>query len=111
MLRYNKWMRTVSIVSVVAVFGVVLSLFGSAQADAEAPQATTNTTVNAEITLLAACPWDLNRDGTVDDTDLDILLFCWGTCCGICCKADFDSDGKVGAADLAALLGNWGSCP
>ncbi len=107
MLRYNKRMRMVSIVSFVAVFGFVLCLFGSAEA---ATNATMSTTVNAEMTLLAACPWDLNGDKTVDDIDLEILLFCWGTCCGVCCKADFDSDGDVDATDLATLLGNWGTC-
>ena len=111
MLRYNKWMRMVSIVALVAGFGFLLSLFGSAEADAKATQDTINTTVNAETTLLVACPWDLNGDGTVGDIDKEILLFCWGRCCGICCKADFDSDGDVGVPDLLALLGNWGPCP
>ena len=111
MLRHNKWMRTVSIVSLVAVFGFLLSLYGSAEADAKATQDTIDTTVNVETTLLVACPWDLNSDGTVDDFDLEILLFCWGRCCGNCCKADFDADGKVGASDLLALLNNWGDCP
>ena len=111
MLRHNKWMRTVSIVSLVAVFGFLLSLVSSAEADAKATQDTIDTTVNVETTLLVACPWDLNRDGTVDDFDLEILLFCWGSCCGNCCKADFDSNGSVGVSDLLALLENWGDCP
>ena len=111
MLRYNKWMRTVSIVSVVAVFVFVLSLFGSAEADTNLTQGTINTTVNEDTTSLGGCPWDLNRDGTVDSTDQEILFFCWGTCCGVCCRADFDSDGVVSTSDLLDLLFNWGSCP
>lgn len=107
MLRYNKWMRMVSIVSFVAVFGFLLSLVGSA----EAIQDTIDTTVNVETTLLVTCPWDLNRDGTVDKIDNEILLFCWGTCCGSCCSADFDSDGDVDVADFLELLANWGDCP
>ena len=94
MLRYNKWMRMVSIVSLVAGFGFLLSLVDS-----------------AEATQVTPCPWDLNRDGTVDDFDLEILLFCWGTCCGNCCRADFDSNGSVGTTDLLALLQHWGPCP
>ena len=94
MLRYNKWMRMVSIVALVAGFGFLLSLVDS-----------------AEATQSTVCPWDLNGDKTVDDFDLEILLFCWGSCCGNCCAADFDSSGDVGVSDLLDLLDHWGDCP
>jgi fibronectin-binding autotransporter adhesin len=54
---------------------------------------------------------DLNFDGTVDASDLGLLLGAWGNdpCDNaICCPADLDGDGKVNGADLAILLGAWG---
>jgi hypothetical protein len=47
----------------------------------------------------------LNGDGSVDASDLAILLSNWGGS-GI---GDIDSSGTVDAGDLAALLGAWGS--
>lgn len=111
MLRYNKWMRTVSIVSVVVVFVFVLSLFGSAEADTNLTQGTINTTVNEDTTSLGGCPWDLDGSGRVDVDDLKILFFCWGSCCGNCCDADFDDDGDVDTLDLLDLQANYGTCP
>ncbi|MEE8156448.1 MAG: S8 family serine peptidase [Phycisphaerales bacterium] len=54
-------------------------------------------------------PADLNQDGSVNATDLLILLSSWGSC-GDCanCPADLNDDCAVGAADLIVLLGNWG---
>ena len=54
-------------------------------------------------------PADLNQDGSVNATDLLILLSSWGSC-GDCadCPADLNDDCAVGAADLIILLGNWG---
>lgn len=56
----------------------------------------------------AACPGDLDGDGTVAGADLAILLGSWGEQGG---AADLDGDGVVGGADLAVLLGGWGECP
>lgn len=49
---------------------------------------------------------DLNCDGTVNGTDLSLLLANWGTGSGI---ADINGDGIVNGADLAVLLSNWSS--
>jgi PKD repeat protein len=45
---------------------------------------------------------DLNGDGSINATDLALLLSCWGDDC-----ADLNGDGVVGPADLALLLGAW----
>ncbi|MFO0828404.1 MAG: GC-type dockerin domain-anchored protein [Phycisphaerales bacterium] len=47
---------------------------------------------------------DINGDGTVDASDLALLVAAWGTGDA---SADLDGDGIVGAADLATLLGAW----
>jgi hypothetical protein len=57
------------------------------------------------------CRSDLNCDGVVDDTDLDILLACWGsTPKGACAGADINGDGNINASDLSILLSDWGPC-
>ena len=48
---------------------------------------------------------DIDGDGSVDGTDLSILLGYWGPCT---CPADLDGDGMVDGLDLTILLGNWG---
>ncbi len=54
-------------------------------------------------------PGDIDGNGSVDVTDLLILLGAWGPCanCGDC-PADIDGDCIVGVTDLLALLGSWG---
>lgn len=56
------------------------------------------------------CPSDLNGDGTVDATDLGLLLGNFGTC-AFGCIADLDGDQDVDAGDLGLTLGRWGACP
>ena len=53
------------------------------------------------------CPGDLNGDGTVDGTDLALLLAAWNSDDP---TADVDGSGLVDGADLATLLGDWGDC-
>jgi hydroxyacylglutathione hydrolase len=48
---------------------------------------------------------DLDDDGTVNSSDLAILLGAWDT---EGASADLNSDGTVDAEDLATLLANWG---
>jgi Metallo-peptidase family M12/PA14 domain/Bacterial Ig domain/Dockerin type I domain len=48
---------------------------------------------------------DINGDGSVDASDLALLLGAWGTSSQ---SADLNSDGTVDASDLAILLGAWG---
>ena len=48
---------------------------------------------------------DVNGDGTVDASDLAILLGSWGATSG---PSDINQSGLVDAADLATLLGDWG---
>lgn len=59
---------------------------------------------SAVIALTTANPADLDGDGTVNASDLAILLGNWGgTGAG-----DINGDGSVDAGDLAILLSNWG---
>ena len=52
-----------------------------------------------------ACDGDLDHSGTVDASDLAVLLGGWGTGAG-----DVDGNGTTDAADLGILLGAWGTC-
>lgn len=67
----------------------------------------------AELTLSwiveggAACPADLDADGSVDAGDLAVVLAAWGAT-GV--AADLNRDGLVDAGDLAAVLAAWGAC-
>jgi hypothetical protein len=57
----------------------------------------------------AACPADLDGNGTVTGADLGLLLGDWGTP-GTANGSDLTGDGVVTGADLGILLGNWGAC-
>ena len=49
---------------------------------------------------------DLNGDGAIDSTDLDVMRAALGICAG-----DVNYDGVVDGKDLTAVLGAWGlSC-
>lgn len=48
---------------------------------------------------------DLNGDGSVNASDLAVILGAWGTSD---CESDLNGDGVVNALDLAVLLGAWG---
>ncbi|MFM7052713.1 MAG: M14 family zinc carboxypeptidase [Planctomycetota bacterium] len=57
--------------------------------------------------LTAGCPAnpaDINGDGTIDASDLAIMLGNWGSP-GV---GDLNGDGTVGGPDLTILLGSWG---
>lgn len=57
------------------------------------------------------CPGDLDRDGTVDVDDLNLVLSNWGTQVGQCGPGDANGDGVVNVDDLNLVLSNWGeSC-
>jgi hypothetical protein len=51
-------------------------------------------------------PGDLNSDGTVNITDLSILLSSWNTTSA---TADINKDGTVNILDLSILLSNYGT--
>lgn len=55
------------------------------------------------------CPADLTGDGSVDVSDLLVLLGAWGECSG--CASDLNGDGFVDVSDLLMLFAAWGSCP
>ncbi|MDZ4830177.1 MAG: hypothetical protein SGJ09_08285 [Phycisphaerae bacterium] len=57
-------------------------------------------------TLTAPCPGDLDASGSVNASDLGILLGGWGGVLG-----DINGDGTTDAIDLGLLLGAWGACP
>jgi hypothetical protein len=63
------------------------------------------------VTVLRAsapCPADIDGSGTVDGSDLSILLNGWGACDG--CAGDIDGSGVIDGGDLAVLLNSWGGC-
>ena len=63
------------------------------------------------VTVLRAsapCPADIDGSGTVDGSDLSILLNGWGACAG--CAGDIDGSGVIDGGDLAVLLNSWGGC-
>lgn len=53
------------------------------------------------------CAADLDFTGSVEASDLAILLGAWGTGDP---EADLNGNGTVEAADLSLLLGSWGPC-
>ena len=57
------------------------------------------------------CPGDITNGGTVDATDLSIVLAAWGTNGQGEFQADIDDSGLVDGGDLALVLGGWGLCP
>lgn len=66
--------------------------------------------LSAQPTLLLSrrgCSADLDRDGEVGSTDLELLLGAWGQGGA----TDLDGDGVTGAGDVGTLLGRWGPCP
>jgi hypothetical protein len=54
-----------------------------------------------------SCFTDLTSDGTVDVSDLLLVLSDWGNSCGF---ADLNMDGIVDVVDLLAVIGDWGIC-
>ena len=63
-------------------------------------------TLEISFKAVAACPSDLNDDGSVNAADLSALLLGWGTPAG-----DVNGDGATNATDLSELLLAWGACP
>ena len=52
---------------------------------------------------------DLDQSGTVDASDLAMLLGAWGACgTPFSCPADIDGNGTIDGADIAVLLSAWG---
>lgn len=58
------------------------------------------------LNVSCSCIGDLNGDGTVDGSDLAIVLGNWGNAG----TGDLTGNGNVDGADLAIVLGNWGPC-
>ena len=56
----------------------------------------------------AACPADLNNDGSVDFSDLVQLISKWGNCPD--CPEDINADGEVNFTDLLQITSTWGPC-
>ncbi len=57
----------------------------------------------------SACPWDVNGDGVVDQSDLDQVVQNMGPCEG--CPEDVNGDGMVNGQDVAAVATHFGPCP
>lgn len=54
---------------------------------------------------------DLNGDGSVNSTDLDLVRANWGQSVSPHVGGDADGDGLVGSADLDLVRANWGVSP
>ncbi len=54
------------------------------------------------------CPGDLDGNGTIDSTDLALLLSSYGRCYK--CEADLTGDGSVDQDDIDVLMASWGEC-
>ncbi len=64
---------------------------------------------NVTLTVVTACPGDLDGDGVVTLADLSGLLANFGIASGASpSDGDADADGDVDLGDLSALLGNFG---
>jgi hypothetical protein len=61
-------------------------------------------------TAPAACPGDVDLNGTVTTLDMIAIVAAWGECDG--CPEDLDDDGFVDINDLLVFISGWGSpCP
>ena len=58
--------------------------------------------------LKSPCSGDFDGSGSVDFSDLLVLLSAWGPCAA--CAEDLDGSGNVDFSDLLALLTVWGDC-
>ena len=65
-------------------------------------------TLSGEIEIVAACPEDIDGDGTVAFADLLVVLGDWN--CSTCSQSDVDEDGMVGFSDVLAVIAKWGGC-
>ena len=68
--------------------------------------------INARAALMsvaAIAAADLNADGSVNSSDLALLLSSWGSCPPLAeeCLADLNEDTFVNSSDLALLLSSW----
>ena len=73
--------------------------------------------LNAEAAVAAAlagltepCPSDFNQNGSVDGTDLGILLSYWGAT-NFDSRVDLTGDSVINGGDLGIFLSSWGACP
>lgn len=65
----------------------------------------------ADVVPMPTCLGDLNSDGSVNVSDLLMLLSQWGFCATTGqCSADLNSDEAVNVSDMLMLLGAWGTC-
>jgi len=89
--------------------GVYSQIATIATSDANLPGATsTSRTLTLQVTVTGGGnAADLNQDGSVNATDLAILLNAWGPVNPKTSSADIDGDGHVGGSDLAILLNGW----
>ncbi|MEM9415129.1 MAG: hypothetical protein AAGA29_06560 [Planctomycetota bacterium] len=65
--------------------------------------------ISYEIPTVIPVPGDLDGDGYVGITDLDLILADWGTQGSPGSPADADNSGTVDQADLNLVTDNWGA--
>jgi len=56
--------------------------------------------------IILPCPEDINGDGTIDVTDLLIVIGNWGRSG----DGDVTGDGMIDVSDILAIVGAWGPC-
>ncbi len=67
--------------------------------------------IGSEYFLLNShCKADLNHDGSVNVSDILLLIDAWGSTDLGLCSSDIDSDGVVAVSDLLVLIDSWGEC-
>ena len=67
----------------------------------------TGTMEQFNIQFDTPCPSDLDGDGSVNVTDLLMVIDQWGLTNS---PADINADGIVDVTDLLMVVGNWGPC-
>jgi hypothetical protein len=64
-----------------------------------------------KVSIEPACIGDFTGTGSVDGSDLAVLLGAWGPVPkNAIVPSDLNGDGEVNGADLGLLLSHWGPC-
>jgi len=102
-IPFNQGSTTLTLIP--GVYRIELSTAASAGGDCTVPDPYAVADVEVAMQVLAVEPGDVNADGSIDGTDLALVLGSWGACAG--CPEDLNEDGVVDGIDLAFVLGGW----
>jgi endonuclease/exonuclease/phosphatase family metal-dependent hydrolase len=76
-------------------------------ADESLPGAQTGNTLEAQIAIEVALPGDVNRDGLVDQNDINAIIAGWGSAADGWSAGDLTRDGLVDVDDLDMVRDHW----